>query len=409
MKTIGKTILCICLAAALTVSAAAQTWLYEQEAGEDSEALVTAAEADKWAQTAAVPAEESGLSIGGKGSILVSMDTGAVLFAQNADAPLPIASVTKIMTLLLVMEALDSGRLALTDVVTCSDTAAQYGGSQIWLEPGETMTVDDLLKAIAVVSANDACAAVAEHLEGSTEAFVMRMNERAKELGMQHTEFRDCCGLDDTAVSTARDVSLMATELMKHKAVTQYTTIWMDTLRGGKSSLVNTNKLVRYYKGATGLKTGTTSTAGYCLAGTATRDGMSLCAVILGCASTDERFSGVRAMLDYGFARYTLFTPSVNEKDLVPVAVKHGVSPTVLPARPILSPVLCKKGEESEIACKMTLKSEVTAPVTAGETLGTVTVTRGKEVVSETPVKAKDAVAKLTFSVALWRLWAALV
>ena len=409
MKTLWKTAVCVLLAAAFTVSAAAQTWLYETEAGEDPQALITAAEAKEWAQTATVPADESGLSVGGKGSILIEMSTGTVLFEQNADAPLPIASVTKIMTLLLVMEALDGGRLALSDTVTCSPEAAQYGGSQIWLEPGETMTVDDLLKAIAVVSANDACAAIAEHLDGSAEAFVLRMNERAKELGMTHTEFRDCCGLDDTAFSTARDVSLMAAELMKHKAVTDYTTIWMDTLRGGKSSLVNTNKLVRYYKGATGLKTGTTSTAGYCLAGTAERDGLRLCAVILGCASTDERFSGVRAMLDYGFARYALFTPSVNEKDLVPIAVKHGVAPSVLPSRPILAPVLCKKGEEKTITCTMTLKPAVTAPVTVGETVGTVTVKRGDEVVAKTPVKAGETVAKMTLSVALWRLWAAIV
>ncbi len=397
------------LAAVMALSAAAQTWLMETEAGESAEALITAAEAKKWEQTATVPEKAAELSVGGKGSILIEMSTGTVLFSQNADVPLPIASVTKIMTLLLVMEAIDDGRLSYTDVVTCSETAANYGGSQIWLEPGEKMTVNDLLKAIAVVSANDACAAIAEHLDGSVEAFVSRMNERAKELGMSHTTFRDCCGLDDTATSTARDVSAMARELMKHKDIRRYTTIWMDTLRGGKSSLVNTNKLVRYYKGATGLKTGTTSTAGHCLTGTAERDGMELCAVILGCASTDERFSGVRAMLDYGFARYALFTPSAEEAKLTPVTVRHGLEKTVMPARPVLPPVLCKKGEEKQITCTMTLKSEVQAPVTAGETLGTVTVRRGDEALATYSVKAAGSVARVTFSAALCRLWSSLL
>ena len=412
MKTLRRTVLAVLLAAVMCVNAAAEAasaWLMETEAGEDAEALITAADAEKWKQTATVPENASGLTVGGKGSILVEMDTGTVLFSQNADTPLPIASVTKIMTMLLIMEAIDDGRLAYTDVVTCSETAAAYGGSQIWLEPGETMTVDDLLKAIAVVSANDACAAMAEHLDGSVEAFVERMNTRAAELGMKHTGFHDCCGLDDTALSTARDVSTMARELMKHKEITKYTTIWMDTLRNGESSLVNTNKLVRFYKGATGLKTGTTATAGHCLAGTAERDGMRLCAVILGCASTDERFSGVRAMLDYGFARYALYTPSVDAAKLVPVPVRHGVVSTVRPARPILSPVLCKKGEEKTITCEMTLKSEVNAPVAEEEILGRVTVKNGETTLQVVEIKAAAPVARRTLSTELCRLWAALL
>ncbi len=409
MKSVWKAAICLLLTVVFSLCVSAQTWLVETEAGEDVNALITGADAPKWAETAASASTDGAPTVGGKGNILIEMDTGTVLFEKDADAPLPIASVTKIMTLLLIMEAMDDGRLAPTDVVTCSPEAAKYGGSQIWLEPGETMTADDLLKAIAVVSANDACAMMAEHLEGSVDGFVMRMNERAKELGMTHTEFHDCCGLDDTALSTARDVSTMARELMKHERITQYTTIWMDTLRGGKSSLVNTNKLVRFYKGATGLKTGTTATAGHCLAGTAERDGMRLCAVTLGCASTDERFAGVRSMLDYGFSHYALFTPSVNEGDLTAVAVRHGVTRQVMPARPILSPVLCKKGEEKKISCHLTLKSTVEAPVAAGETVGTVTVKRGDEVLSETPVKAREAVARMTLSTALCRLWAAIV
>ncbi len=409
MRKLGRMVLALWIAAAFSLSATAQAWLMETEAGEDVKSLITAAEAKQWEQTATVPQEASGLSVGGKGSILVEMDTGTVLFSQDADKELPIASVTKIMTLLLVMEAIDGGRLQYSDVITCSPEAAGVGGSQIWLEAGEKMTVDDLLKAIAVVSANDACAAMAEHLEGSVDGFVLRMNERAKSLGMAHTTFKDCCGLDDTATSTARDVSVMARELMKHKEITKYTTIWMDTLRGGKSSLVNTNKLVRYYKGATGLKTGTTSTAGHCLTGTAERDGLRLCAVILGCASTDERFSGVRAMLDYGFARYAVVTPAFDTRTLMPVTVKHGMTRQVSPTCPSLAPVLCKKGEEKDITCTLTLKQEVQAPVAAGETLGKITVTKGKTTVAVYDVKAKEAVARLTFSAALCRLWATLL
>ncbi|MBO5929387.1 MAG: D-alanyl-D-alanine carboxypeptidase, partial [Clostridia bacterium] len=256
-----------------------------------------------------IPAEESvqtatgtALTVGGKSAILIDFTSGKVLFQKNEHEKLPIASVTKIMTLLLVMEALDNGMISLTDSVTCSAEAASMGGSQIWLEPGEVMSVHDLVKAAAVVSANDACAALAEHVAGSVEEFVARMNTRAAELGMNDTHFLDCSGLNDEAYSCAYDVAVMSRELMKHPTIKQYTTIWMDTLRDGQSQLVNTNKLVRFYEGITGLKTGTTATAGHNLAATAERNGLALGAVMLGCTTTAERFGGARTLLDYGFA-----------------------------------------------------------------------------------------------------------
>ena len=407
-KRVAAWTLSVCLLFASLPIAAAGEWLLETEAGEDAHDLILAADADEWMPAADLPAEASALSVGGKAALLMDMDTGTVLYEHDADAPLPIASVTKIMTLLRIMEALDAGRLTEDEVVTCSATAAAYGGSQIWLEEGETMTVRDLLKAITVVSANDACAMMAEHLCGSVEAFVAAMNARAAELHMTGTAFHDCCGLDDTATSTARDVALMSRALMEHPDITAYTTIWMDTLRGGQSQLVNTNKMIRFYKGATGLKTGTTATAGHCLSATAQRDGLRLCAVILGCETTDERFGGARTMLDFGFANFAVYTPSVPAEKLTPVPVLHGLEPTVQPTVEPMAPVLLKKGDEARIACTVTLAADVTAPVRKGETLGQVTVSLDGETLAAYPVVAKTAVPRLTFGAAFSRLWRAL-
>ncbi len=395
------------LCAGLPVSVAGE-WLMETEAGEDARELILAAGADEWAETANVPEAAESLTVGGKAALLMDMDTGTVLYEHDADTPLPIASVTKIMTLLLIMEALDDGRLSEDDTVTCSATASSYGGSQIWLKEGESMTVHDLLKAITVVSANDACAAMAEHLSGSVESFVATMNARAAELGMQHTDFHDCCGLDDTATSTARDVAIMSRELMDHQGITAYTTIWMDTLRGGQSQLVNTNKMIRFYNGATGLKTGTTATAGHCLSATAERDGLRLCAVILGCESTDERFGGARTMLDFGFANYAVYTPSVPAEKLSPVPVRHGVAREVQPEAAPMQRVLVRKGEETKITCMVTLAQDVTAPVRQGETVGQVTVTLDGKSLATYPITAKTAVPRLTVWLAFSRLWRAL-
>ena len=406
MKRMLSWLLSLCLL--LTPICARADWLYEQESGEDPEELILATEAELW-QTSTAPSTADGLDIKAKGAVLMELSTGTLLYEQDSHTPLPIASVTKIMTLLLVMEALESGRLSTDEVITCSATAAAYGGSQIWLEEGEQMTVHDLLKAIAVVSANDACAMIAEHLCGSVETFVVRMNERAEQLGMTDTQFKDCCGLDDTAVSSAADVAVMTRELMTHSAVTTYTTIWMDTLRDGQSQLVNTNKLVRYYQGATGMKTGTTSGAGYCLSATAERDGVALCAVVLGCDTTDNRFAGARQLLDYGFAHYTVYTPSVDVGQLTPVPVLHGEEPeTALTVRP-MQPLLLKKGEESLVGYRVTLAENVEAPVLEGQTVGKVEVLLGEATNATYPILSAGEVKRLTVGKAFGWLLQALV
>lgn len=343
--------------------------------------------------------------VGGESAILIDLAGGTVLFEKNADARLPIASVTKIMTLLLTMEAIDRRLLGYDDVLTCSSEAASLGGSQIWLETGETMTVDDLLKAVAVVSANDACAVLAEALAGSIEGFVQQMNTRAAELGMENTQFLDCCGLNDEAYSSARDVAIMSRELMKHDAVTGYTTIWMDTLRGGASELTNTNKLIRFYDGATGLKTGTTSTAGHCLSATAERNGLGLCAVILGCTTTDERFGGARKMLDYGFANYAQYTPATEETVLARVPVLRGVAREVTPVADAAEPLLLRRGEEGQIVTEVTLPKDVEAPVLKGQVLGTITLKKGEETLASYAIRAADAIERVNFWKALGWLW----
>ena len=269
------------------------------------------------------------------------------------------------------------------------------------------MSVHDLLKAAAVVSANDACAVLAETVSGSIEGFVARMNERAEELGMKDTHFLDCSGLNDEAVSSAYDVALMSRELMKHDKITEYTTIWMDTLRDGASQLVNTNKLVRFYDGATGLKTGTTSTAGHCLSATAKRGDIAFVAVILGCKTTDERFGGARKMLDYGFANYTLYRPQIELHDTIKVL--HGVEPRVSLQADVPKAILLKKGEEKNVAYTVELDKSVTAPVENRQTVGTVTYRLNDETIAEYAVRASESVPKMTVWCALERLAIALL
>ncbi len=356
----------------------------------------------------AAVAEEQGPvlpDVGGQSAILIDLQSGEVLFEKEADKRLPIASVTKVMTMLLTMEAIDHGMLGLQDRLTCSSEAASYGGSQIWLETGEQMTVDDLLKAVAVVSANDACAVLAEAQAGSVDAFVGQMNRRAAELGMENTNFLDCCGLNDEAYSSARDVAIMSRELMKHERVVTYTTIWMDSLRGGKSELTNTNKLIRYYEGATGLKTGTTSTAGHCLSATAERGGLGLCAVILGCETTDERFGGARKMLDWGFANFTRYTPATEDIVLTKVPVLHGVQAAVMPAADAAVPLLLRRGEEGRIHTEVSLAKDVEAPVLKGQVLGAVTLKREGEVLASYSIRATEEVKRLSFWQAFVWLW----
>ncbi|HBT65703.1 MAG TPA: D-alanyl-D-alanine carboxypeptidase [Ruminococcaceae bacterium] len=348
--------------------------IIDVESGETAEELMSE-DTPVWAsQQVAVPTDAKALDVGGKSAVLMELSSGQVLFEKNSHEKLPIASVTKIMTMLLIMEAADSGVISLDDPVTCSAHAASLGGSQIWLEQGEIMSVSDLLKAIAVVSANDACAMMAEYISGSEEGFVQRMNERAAELGMNDSLFTDCCGLDDNMYSSAYDVALMSRELMKHKKVTEYTTIWMDTLREGKSQLVNTNKLVRFYPGANGLKTGTTSKAGHNLSATAERGGMELASVILGCKTTDERFGGARKMLDHGFANYAVYTPKVEAGLLGPVKVLRGVENNVKSEMKELSPLLIKKGQEKSVTQTLTMAEDLEAPVLDQQIIGELTL-----------------------------------
>ncbi len=392
----------------LSQSVSAATMITETESGTTvSEAvqLKTPAEFD---EAMPVATSASSLEIGGKSAVLMDMTSGTVLYEKNAHERLSIASVTKVMTLLLTMEALDDGRISLDDAVTCSAEAAAMGGSQIWLEPGEVMSVHDLLKAAAVVSANDACAALAEHVDGSIEGFVEHMNVRAAELGMTDTHFLDCSGLNDEAYSSAYDVALMSCELMKHPLICQYTTIWMDSLRDGKSQLVNTNKLIRFYKGATGLKTGTTSTAGHNLSATAERDGLSLVAVILGCTTTAERFGGARKLLDYGFANYCLYTPQIDGALLTAIPVIRGVEEQVETYVDVPAAMLMKKREEKRVRCTVELADDLEAPVELGQVVGRIVLTLDDEEIASYPVRAKSAVERLNFSVSFYRLFQAL-
>ncbi len=343
---------------------------------------------------------EEGPKVLAKAYVLMDASTGETLLAENENQQLYPASVTKIMPLLLFGEALDGGRIKLTDKVTASPVAASKGGSQIWLKEGETMTVEELLKATAIYSANDACTALGEFLAGSDEGFVKMLNDRAAELGMTRTHFDNCTGLDDetdTHLTTAHDIALMSRELLKHKSILKYTTTWMDSLRNGATQLVNTNKLVRFYKGATGLKTGTTDKAGCCLSATAQRDGTHLIAVVMGCGSSNDRFNGAKALLNWGFANYSTLTPKIDPKAIAPVNVLRGVTRQIKPRLPELSPALVPKGSETKLEQKISLAVDVEAPVEKGQYLGNVQLYLGDKLLKEYPLTAPDAVERLTF------------
>ena len=331
-------------------------------------------------------------------ALLMEKDTGTVLFAKNEHERLEPASVTKIMTLLLTMEAIDSGALRYEDTVTASPHACSMGGSQIWLKEGERLTVDEMLKAVCVVSANDCAVALAEHIAGSEEAFVERMNQRAAELGMADTVFKNACGLPaEGHVTSAHDIALMSQELMLHHPdIRKYTTVWMDTLREGASSLVNTNKLVRFYEGTTGLKTGSTNAAGYCISATAERDGMELIAVILNGKTSAQRFQDAQTLLNYGFSAYALKTV-VPEGPLPPVPVRLGTQATVQPILGEGNQLLLEKTKTGELGQSVTLEPSVQAPVAVGDRLGTLTVTSEGEVLAELPLLAGEEVPRITF------------
>lgn len=332
-------------------------------------------------------------------AVLVSADTGAVLFEKNAHDRRSPASVTKLMTMLLVAEVLDTGKIKLTDTVTGSANAASKGGSQIWLEVGEQMTVEELLKAVVIASANDACTALAEFVAGSDGAFVQCMNARAKELGLQDTHFENCTGLDDTAknhFSSAYDLAVIAREVLRHNWITKYTTVWLDSLRDGKTELNNTNKLVNTYDGITGLKTGTTEKAGFCLCATARRDGMQLIAVVLGAKTSEQRFSAATALLDSGFADYRLVTLSADPKKITQIIVKNGVQKNLNPAVPAKQQLLCAKGSGGP-TYEYKLKKTVDAPVRKNTRVGTVKVKLDGKTVAELPVYAGVNIDKTAF------------
>ena len=337
-------------------------------------------------------------------AVLMDAATGTVLYEKDARQSLPPASVTKVMTLLLVMEALEDGTIGWDDTVIASEYAAGKGGSQVFLAPGEGMRMDEMLKSVVVSSANDCATALAEHVAGSEEAFVERMNARAKELGMDDTHFVNCTGLDDDPAaaehrSSARDIAIMSRELLKHDAIRNYTTIWMDTVRGGKFGLSNTNKLVRFYKGTTGLKTGYTSAAGHCLSASAERDGMELIAVVMHCASSAERFSSAKQLLDYGFANFALAPP---EPETAPVPVRLGTRPSVNPVPQDDAPILVRKAQRGILRMQTELAPEVEAPVQAGQVLGQLRIYAGDELLSEIPMVAEADVPRLgVFGIAL--------
>jgi len=338
-------------------------------------------------------------------ALLMEKETGTVLYSKDEHAKLEPASVTKVMTLLLTMEAIDSGQLTYDTVITASAHACSMGGSQIWLKENEQMTVGDMLKAVCVVSANDCAVALGEQIAGSEDAFVERMNQRAAELGMNDTTFKNATGLPAAGhVTSAHDIAVMSRELiLNHPDIRQYTTIWMDTLRGGTSSLVNTNKLIRFYDGATGLKTGSTDSALYCLSGTAERDGMELIAVIMKAPTSAQRFEDAKSLLSFGFSTYALkqITP---DTALAPVPVTLGTQATVQPVLGEDTHLLLEKAKAGDLQQSVVLEPSVAAPVAKGDPLGTLTVTSGEDVVAELPLVAGEEVPRITYGQMLGRL-----
>ena len=345
------------------------------------------------------------LEVEAPSALLMEKETGTVLFAKDEHAKLEPASVTKVMTLLLTMEAIDAGTLHYDDMVTASAHACSMGGSQIWLEENEQMSVSDMLKAVCVVSANDCAVALAEAVAGSEEAFVDRMNQRAAALGMADTVFKNATGLPaEGHVTSAHDIALMSRELiLNHPDIRQYTTIWMDTLRDGASSLVNTNRLIRFYEGATGLKTGSTDSALYCLSATAERDGMELIAVIMKGSTSAQRFEDAQALLNYGFATYALAS-AAPQTPLAPVPVSLGTQATVQPVLGAGDRLLVEKAQAGSLTQTVELAESVEAPVAEGDPLGTMTVTCGEETIAQLPLVAGEAVPRITFGQMLLRM-----
>ena len=330
-------------------------------------------------------------------AILIELETGTVLYEKDADTQRQPASVTKIMTMLLIMEAIDSGKISMDEIVTVSAYASSMGGSQVYLKEGEQMSVEDMLKSITVASANDACVAMAEHIAGSEESFVSLMNNRAAELGMANTNFENTNGLDDTTMShytTARDIAIMSRELLKHERIIDFSSIWMDSIRNGEFGLTNTNRLIRFYKGANGLKTGSTSKAGFCISATAERDGMTLICVIMGAPTRDVRNEAAKKALDYGFANYALYTAQGCDYNEFPV--KRGAEKTCnLKSDGFV--YLAEKGSIADISFDTQLPEVINAPVMAGDTVGKIVYTLGGQAIGEVEIKAADDVKEITY------------
>ncbi len=333
-------------------------------------------------------------------SILMCMDTGDVIREDNAYEHVSPASVTKIMSILLIMEAIDSGKISLSDMVTTSENAQSKGGSQIWLETGEQMSVEDLLKAVIIASANDACTALGEYIAGSDSAFVKMMNDKVEELGLKDTNFENCTGLDDTTVnhySCAYDLAVIATEVMKYDLIKKYSTVWLDSLRNGETELNNTNKLVNTYDGITGLKTGTTSNAGFCLCATATRDGMSLVSVVLGAETSQERFDLASQLLDFGFNNYKLCPIEIDSSKITEVKVKNGRLKKTVPVSANYESILVTKDCEN-FEYEYNIKNSVSAPVRKGDPLGEIVVMSTNSQVASVELVASEDIKKVNFS-----------
>ena len=374
MKVMIRIFIQIVLAVLLTVNACCFNVSVSEVAGPDIEYQ---------AVDASAPVDVSLMTFA-KSVILMEKSTGKVLYAENEHEKVFPASVTKIMTILLVCEAIENGKITLDDSVSCSDNASSKGGSQIWLEPGETMTVHELLKATCVYSANDACTLLGEYLAGSEAAFNEMLNSRAKELGMENTHFDNCTGLDDTTdthLTTAYDIALMSRELLKYDFIKEYTTIWMDSLRNGETQLVNTNKLIRYYEGITGLKTGTTDKAGCCVSATAERNGMELIAVVMGSENSEDRFTSARNLLDWGFANYELYQPKLPDDVVLTVPVSFGDKDYVEIVMPEIPSVLINKGKAAEISVTVDVTESLEAPVAEGQKTGVVQVVSGDKII----------------------------
>ncbi len=345
------------------------------------------------------------LEVSAPAAVLMEAGTGQVLFEKNSHEVRACASITKVMTLCLTFEAMEQGKLSLEDQLSASAHAASMGGSDIWLKEGEQMSVDDLIKATVIMSANDAAVVLAENVAGSEEAFVERMNQRAAQLGMKETTFKNCNGLDEEGhVTSAYDVALMSRELIKYEKIKDYTLTWMDSVRDGATQLVNTNKLIRSYKGITGLKTGTTSQAGSCITATAERGGLRLIAVVLGAGSTDDRFKDAAALLDYGFAGWSVTVPEAPE--LAPVPVLGGMEETVEVRAGAMPEILMEAAQAGQVEEKLEWKKNLTAPVEEGDVIGRVTYSVGGKEVAQVDLTAARSVEAVTFSSAFrYLLW----